>query len=163
MDVSEKKNWQHFLGPGPGLQTSETALWDDPPQRICLRSALLTKEVLGAGLSQDCALSVTDPSQKAISEPFVRQVQVPIFAVKNGKAGLGFANSSSNGFRKKSVTENIPFFRIESCSDYKAGISNLYREPPRLPLPQKHPKLRPWFEFSLPRNSDHGLSFSFPQ
>ena len=50
-------------------------------QRVCLRSALLTKEVLGAGLSQDCALSVTDPSQKAISEPFVRQVQVPIFAV----------------------------------------------------------------------------------
>ena len=28
-----------------------------------------TKEVLRAGLSQDCALSVTDPSQKAISEP----------------------------------------------------------------------------------------------
>ena len=25
----------------------------------------------------------TDPSQRAISEPFVRQVQVPIFAVKN--------------------------------------------------------------------------------
>ena len=34
---------------------------------------------------------------------------------------------------------------------------------PRLPLPQKQPKLRPWSEFSLPRNSDHGLSFSFPQ
>ena len=33
------------------------------------------------GLSQDCALSVTDPSQKVISEPFVRQVQVPMFAV----------------------------------------------------------------------------------
>ena len=49
--------------------------------RLCLRSALLTKEVLGAGLSQDCALSVTDPSQKAILEPFVRQVQVPSFAV----------------------------------------------------------------------------------
>ena len=48
---------------------------------VCLRSALLTKEVLGAGLSQDCTLSVTDPSQRAISEPFVRQVQVPIFAV----------------------------------------------------------------------------------
>ena len=31
-----------------------------------------TKEVLRAGLSQDCALSVTDPSDKAISEPFVR-------------------------------------------------------------------------------------------
>ena len=41
----------------------------------------LITEVLGAGPSQDCALSVTDPSQKAISEPFVRQVQVPIFAV----------------------------------------------------------------------------------
>ena len=51
------------------------------PQRVCLRSALLTKEVLGAGLPQDCALSVTDPSEKAISETFVRQVQVPIFAV----------------------------------------------------------------------------------
>ena len=38
-----------------------------------------------------------------------------------------------------------------------------YWEPPRLPLPQKHPKLRPWSELSLPRNSDHGLSFSFPQ
>ena len=35
-------------------------------------------------------------------------------------------------------------------------------EPPRLPLPPKHPKLRPWSEFHLPRNSDHGLSFSFP-
>ena len=48
---------------------------------VCLGSALLTKEVLGAALSQDCALSATDPSQEAISEPFVRQVQVPIFAV----------------------------------------------------------------------------------
>ena len=73
--------WQHFLGPGPGLQIPETGLWDDPRQRVCLRSALLSKEVLGAGLSQGCALSVTDPSQKAVSEPFVRQVQVPIFAV----------------------------------------------------------------------------------
>ena len=71
--------WQHFLG--PGLRIPETGLWDDPPQKVCLRSALLTKEVLGAGLSQDCALSVTDPSQKAISELFVRQVQVPTFAV----------------------------------------------------------------------------------
>ena len=77
-------SWQHFLGPGPGLQTPETRLWDDPPQRVCLRSALLTREVLGAGLSQDCAPSVTDPShQKAISEPFVRQVQVPILAVNS--------------------------------------------------------------------------------
>ena len=25
------------------------------------------------------------------------------------------------------------------------------------PYPKKHPKLRPWSEFSLPRNSDHGL------
>ena len=73
--------WPHFLRPWPGPQIPETGLWDDPPQRVCLRSALLTKEVLGAGLSQDCVLSVTDPSQKAISEPFVRQVQVPIFAV----------------------------------------------------------------------------------
>ena len=29
-------------------------------------------------------------------------------------------------------------------------------------LPQKHPKLRPWSELSLSRNSDHGLSFSCP-
>ena len=28
--------------------------------------------------------------------------------------------------------------------------------------PQKHPKLRPWSELSLPRNLDHGLSFSLP-
>ena len=48
----------------------------------------------------DCALSVTDPSQKAISEPFVRQVHIPIFAViillpvvwdKNGPARQGHA------------------------------------------------------------------------
>ena len=30
-------------------------------------------------------LTVTDHSQKAISEPFVRQVQVPIFAVSRSK------------------------------------------------------------------------------
>ena len=33
--------------------------------------------------------------------------------------------------------------------------------PPPLP-PLGRPKFRPWSEFSLPRNSDHGLSFSFP-
>ena len=44
-------SWQHFLGPGPGLQTPETRLWDDPPQGVCLRSALLTKGILGAGWS----------------------------------------------------------------------------------------------------------------
>ena len=59
-----------------------TRLCDDPSLRVCLQSALLAKEVLGVGLSQDCALSATDPSQKAISGPFVRQVQVPIFAEK---------------------------------------------------------------------------------
>ena len=70
--------WDLDLGSKFLRQDSE----NDPPQRACLRSALLTKEVLGPGLSQDDALSVTDPSQKAISEPFVRQVQLPIFAVK---------------------------------------------------------------------------------
>ena len=30
------------------------------------------------------------------------------------------------------------------------GWKTLESEPPRLPLPQKHPKLRPWSEFSLP-------------
>ena len=44
-------------------------------------SDLPTEEVLGAGLSEDCARSFTDPSQKAISEAFVKQVQAPIFAV----------------------------------------------------------------------------------
>ena len=29
-------------------------------------------------------------------------------------------------------------------------------------VPPKHPKLRPWSEFSRPRNLDHDLSFSFP-
>ena len=62
--------------------------------RICLRGSAsdlsfslnLTKGILGAGLSQDCALSVTDPSQKAISEPFVGQVQVPIFCSEDSSA-----------------------------------------------------------------------------
>ena len=49
------------------------------------------KRSLGAGLSQDCALSVTDPSQKAISEPFVRQVQVPIFAVNKSDSASSAA------------------------------------------------------------------------
>ena len=57
--LARVEGWQHFLGPGPGLQIPETGLWDDPTQRVCLRSALLTKEVLRAGVSQDCALSVT--------------------------------------------------------------------------------------------------------
>ena len=34
----------------------------------------------GSSLSQDCALSIADPTQKAISEPFGRQIQVLIFA-----------------------------------------------------------------------------------
>ena len=32
---------QHLRGPGPGLRTPEAGLWDDPPQRVCLTSALL--------------------------------------------------------------------------------------------------------------------------
>ena len=69
--------WDLDLGSKLVRQDSEMTLLRGPVSE----SALLTKEVLGAGLSQDCALSVTDPSRKAISEPFVRQVQVPNFAV----------------------------------------------------------------------------------
>ena len=83
--------WDLDLGPKFLRQDSDSEM--TLPLRACLRSTLLTKEVLKAGLSQDCVLSVTDPSQKPISEPFVRQVQVPIFAVKRTGFGLGTYSS----------------------------------------------------------------------
>ena len=43
---------------------------------------------------------------------------------------------------------------------FDMGLSSSRQD---LPPPLGRPKFRPWSEFSLPRNSDHGLSFSFPQ
>ena len=40
--------------------------------------------------------------------------------------------------------------------------SCMFESPLVYPYTKKHPKLRPWSEFPLPRNSAHRLSFSFP-
>ena len=69
--------------------------------------------------------------------------------------------------REMSVPKCLFFQHLEGLTEVfgrmSTGISGQ-----KLPLwaefsfLKKHPKLRPWSEFSLPRNSDHGLSFSFP-
>ena len=53
----------------------------------------------------------------------------------------------------------ICFSRVHPPSEIK---SNFKFKTLDLPLALGRPKFRPWSEFSLPRNLDHGLSFSFP-
>ena len=107
-----------LLGPGPESAPQDSAdsiFWD-----LALGSKLLRqdsemtlprgsvsdlpfslKEVLGAGLSQDCALSVTEPSQKAISETLRQTGPGPNFCRDLPKVGGGKGipkNSSSQVF-----------------------------------------------------------------